>query len=488
MHQSRQANLLHIIAAGVWSLAFVGTNAWAQRESNPNVVLIVADDLGYGELGCYGQKWIQTPAIDRLAAEGIRFTQFYCGSPVCAPSRCVLLTGKSPAHAYIRDNRDPTGMEDLRTKYGWEFPGQYPIPEDEVTIAELFKSKGYATAAIGKWGLGHVGTSGAPNVHGFDLFFGYYCQRHAHNHYPRFLWRNAEKIEYPGNDGVSRSGSVYSQDEFAREALKFIRDHRSEPFFLYLPLIIPHLSIQVPEVELETYRRMIPEEDYQHTAYLKHPTPRAGYAGMITRMDRDVGAIVDLIEELGLAEDTLIVFTSDNGPTYNRIGGSDSDFFESTAGMRGRKGSVYEGGIRVPLIARWKNHIPAGTTTDAVAAFWDIVPTFCEIGNIKPPQTADGVSLVSILDTGKGIPQRRYLIWEFAGYGGQQAIRMGDWKGVRIDLTKGNRQLQLFNLKTDPFEKHNVSANHPNLVNQMKSFLASDRTSSPLFPLFDNDK
>lgn len=311
----------------------VGTVRAAPRR--PNIIYMLADDLGYNELGCYGQRRIRTPHIDSLAAEGVRFTDHYSGSPVCAPSRCVLMTGKHSGHAYIRGNGNPDGpkFDALRERYGCKFPGQYPIPPDEVTIAEVLKGRGYATGAMGKWGLGHWGTTGDPNAQGFDLFYGFNCQVHAHNHYPRYLWRNGVKEALPGNDRTL-TGETYSQDLIVKEALGFIRTNRDRPFFLFMPFIIPHLSIQVPESSLAEYRGRIPEASHKHHGYLKHPFPRAGYAAMVTHMDRGVGEIMALLKELGLDDDTLVVFASDNGPTYGRLGGSDSEFFES-AGASG---------------------------------------------------------------------------------------------------------------------------------------------------------
>ena len=349
--------------------ALVNLNAWVTNAADrPNIIYLLADDLGYAELGCYGQQWIKTPHIDRLAAEGIRFTQHYSGNAVCAPSRCCLMTGKHPGHAYIRSNGDPKHLGHLKKKYGWEFPGQNPIPASEITIAEMLKQKGYATAAIGKWGLGHFGTSGDPNKQGFDLFYGFNCQRHAHNHYPRFLWRNSIKETLPGNDRTL-SGKTYSQDKFTEAALEFIRENKDKPFFLYVPFAIPHLSIQVPEESLAQYKGKIPEADYVHRGYLKHPFPRAAYAAMVSHMDRDVGKITALVKELGLDEKTLIMFSSDNGPAFNRLGGSDSDFFKSAGSFLGLKGSLYEGGIRVPRVARWPGKIKPCTVSDYLSAF-----------------------------------------------------------------------------------------------------------------------
>jgi len=448
--------------------------------ARPNIIYILADDLGYNELGCYGQKYIRTPNVDRIAREGIRFTQHYAGSPVCAPSRCVLMTGKHSGHAYIRNNGNP--KERKRPGGPLYFPGQNPIPESETTVAELLKTQGYATAAIGKWGLGYEGSSGDPNRQGFDLFFGYLCQVHAHNHYPRFLWRNGEKVMLDGNDRTL-TGKHYSQDMFIAEALGFIRENKNRPFFLYLPFIIPHLSIQVPEETLNEYKGVIPEEDYDHHGYLEHPYPRAGYAAMITHMDRGIGRIMDLVRELGLDEDTVIMFSSDNGPTYNRLGGSDSDFFESAGPFRGLKGSLYEGGIRVPMVARWPGRIAPGTTSAHLSAFWDVLPTLCEIGGADVPNSIDGISFLPTL-FGRGEQlEHDYLFWEFPGYGGQQAVRLGDWKGVRQNINKGNTAVELYNLEEDIGETNDVAGEHPDMVTRIETVMRTGRTESELFPL-----
>jgi arylsulfatase A len=457
----------------------------AQQQRAPNIVLIMADDLGYRELGCYGQKWIQTPHIDRIAREGIRFTQHYAGNAVCAPSRCSLMTGKHSGHAYIRNNGDPNGLEDLKQKYGWEFPGQNPIPDGEITIAEMLKQKGYATGAMGKWGLGHFGTTGDPNKQGFDLFYGFNCQRHAHNHYPTFLWRNDQKEILPGNNRTLY-GETYSQDKFTEVALEFIEANRERPFFLYLPFAIPHLSIQVPEESLAKYQNLIEEEEYVHKGYLQHPTPRAGYAAMIDHMDRDIGKIMAKIEELGLDDDTLVIFTSDNGPTYDRLGGSDSDFFRSAGELRGLKGSLYEGGFRVPLVARWPGKIPGGQTSELLSASWDMLPTCAAVAGVDAPQGIDGISMLPTL---LGRPQRQaehdYLYWEFAAYGGQQAMRRGVWKAIRQNMLRKNStplKIELYNLAEDPGEQHDLAAQHGDLVEQFSADMAQVRQPSPLFP------
>ncbi len=476
--------LLSIVVAALIGLESIAVHAETEK---PNVIFILADDLGYAELGCYGQKWIKTPHIDSLAERGMRFTQFYSGNAVCAPSRCNLLTGKHPGHAFVRDNQNPPGMEALRKEQGWEFPGQWPIPDEEVTIAEMLKEQGYATAAIGKWGLGHFGTSGDPNKQGFDLFYGFNCQVHAHNHYPKFLWRNGQKEILPGNDRTL-NGETYSQDKFTEVAMEFIGEHKDQPFFLYLPFAIPHLSIQAPQKSLAEYKDTIPEEEYEHRGYLKHPYPRAGYAAMITHLDRDIGRIVELVEQLGLAEKTLIVFTSDNGPTFNRLGGSDSDFFQSAGTFRGLKGSLYEGGIRVPLVACWTGKIGASTSSDHVAALWDVMPTLAELADARQPEKSDGTSFAPTL-FGKPSNQAKaeFLYWEFPGYGGQQAVRRGDWKAVRQGLLRTKHpdaiQTELYNLADDPGEKQNVAAEQPQIVAELEAIMHAQHVPSKAFPI-----
>jgi len=452
-----------------------------QKKKKPNIIFIMADDLGYGELGCYGQKIIQTPNIDKLASDGKIFTQHYSGSPVCAPSRCVLMTGKHTGHSYIRNNGRPKGRK--HNPEQGVFAGQNPIPESETTIAELLKKQGYATAAMGKWGLGFIGSTGDPNKRGFDLFYGFNCQVHAHNHYPRFLWRNNKKQTLDGNNRTL-SGEQYSQDLLIKEAKQFINDNQNHPFFLYLPFIIPHLGIQVPEDSLHDYKDKIPEEKYKHRGYLEHPFPRAGYAAMITHMDKGIGEIMALLKKLGLDEDTIVVFTSDNGPAYKRLGGTDSDYFDAKGPLRGYKGDLYEGGIRVPFIARWKGRIKPGTSSEHVCAFWDVMPTICEITNTSPPTGIDGISFLPTLLGNKGQKNHDYLYWEFPAYGGQQAVRFEDWKAIRTGLKKqkSNTSVQLFNLKDDIGEKNNVVDAHPEIVKRAKEIMKTARNESELFP------
>jgi arylsulfatase A len=442
----------------------------------PNVIFIMADDLGYAELGCYGQQKIRTPVLDQLAADGMRFTQHYCGNPVCATSRCVLMTGEHSGHAFIRDNREV------------QPEGQYPIPDGEVTIAELFHQAGYVTGAMGKWGLGPPASTGDPLRQGFDRFFGYNCQRHAHNYYPRYLWDDDQRINLEGNDR-GLTGAQYAPDLCTEQELAFIRANRDRPFFLYVPTIVPHLAIQVPEDSLAEYRGLWDDPPYEGGhGYLPHPAPRAGYAAMVTRMDRDVGRILDLLEELGLSERTIVVFTSDNGPTYDRLGGSDSEFFHSAGPLRGLKGSIYEGGIRVPMIARWPGRIPAGATSDFVSAFYDWMPTLMDLIG-KPeltPAESDGVSIAPTL-LGREQPRQEFLYWEFHGYGGQQAVRRGDWKGVRQNLLRRNQEpdlsIELYNLADDVGESQNVADEHPDVVAGIERIMREQHTPSQEFPI-----
>ncbi len=484
-------NFMKYIGLGLSAAAFGGCNTDGLAKSvirdkstakKPNIIFIMADDLGYGDLGCYGQRWIKTPNIDRIRREGMKFTDFYAGSPVCAPSRCTLMTGMHTGHAYIRGNGNPPGRKKLRGNPEW--PGQNPIPANTVTIAKLLKKQGYATAAIGKWGLGYHGSQGDATNQGFDLFFGYNCQIQAHNYYPRWLWKNDKKIMLKGNDR-GLTGKQYSQDLFIGEALSFIRQNKTKPFFLYLPFTVPHLSLQVPEDSLDQYKGKIPETPYKHrSGYLKNPYPHAAYAAMITRMDKGIGQIMALVKQLGLDDDTIIFFTSDNGPTFERLGGADSTFFDSAGPFRGRKGSVYEGGLRVPMVVRWPGHIKPDSTTHLISALWDVMPTLCDLAHCNCPDNIDGISFAPTLLGRAQQKKHKFLYWEFIAYGGSQAVRMGKWKGVRTGLRKKNTDtsIQLYNLETDKGEQHNVSAQHPDMVRQIKQIMLTQHTKSKLFP------
>ena len=444
------------------------------NQRSPNVLLVITDDLGVGEVGCYGQTRIRTPHIDALAADGLRFTQGYSGSCVCAPSRCTLLTGYHTGHSAIRDNKElrPTGQE--------------PLPEQSITIATVLKQRGYATAAIGKWGLGPPGSVGDPGKHGFDLFFGYLCQRHAHNHCPSHLFRNGEVVALPGNkdkwdDGVI-VGGAYAPDLFREEALSFIRANREQPFLLLFATPVPHAALQAPEESLAKYRGKFAETPYDGgKGYLKHPEPRAAYAAMVSRMDADVGVLLAELRYLGLERDTIVIFTSDNGPTFN--GGTDSAYFESTGGLRGLKCDLYEGGIRVPLVVRWPGVTPRGAVSDAVTANWDWFPTLAAACGVDPsrlPKDLDGVDITPQLRGGRAQPRRPHLYWEYHAGGGWQAVRLGDWKGVRRQAKKQPYgEIELYDLAHDPLEQRNVAGEYPKICAEIRSVMAM-RTRSPV--------
>ncbi len=431
-----------------------------------SVLLIVADDLGWGDLGCYGQTKIRTSAIDALAREGMRFTQAYAGAPVCAPSRCTLLTGQHTGHAAIRDNKELAPE------------GQQPLPASVPTIASLLQPRGWATALIGKWGLGPPGSEGDPACHGFEHFFGYNCQRAAHTHYPSWLYRDHERIELEGNEENKLASRTYAPDLMREEALAFLGRNAARPFFLVYATTVPHVALQVPGDSLVEYQGAFPETAYDgRQGYLAHPTPRAAYAAMITRLDRDVGRLLDELERLGRSQDTLVILTSDNGPS--NAGGVDAKFFDSTGGLRGLKGQLFEGGIRAPLIVRWPGKVRAGSVSSWPCANWDLLPTLAEACGVEAPRAIDGVSLVPVL-TGAGEPQREYLYWEHADNGGWQAARIGDWKAVRRNTKKNvPGAIELYDLARDPGETKDLARQHPELVRRAREiFLA--RTESPI--------
>lgn len=447
--------------------------ASAKGGRKPNIVYILADDLGYAEVGCYGQTKIRTPNIDKLAIDGMKFTQHYSGNPVCAPSRCTLMTGLHTGHAQVRNNMQVGGKE------GWELGstigGQWPLEAGTITIARILKDAGYTTGAFGKWGLGRVGTTGEPNKQGFDHFYGYICQRQAHTYYPNHLWHDGQ-IEWIEANKDGKEGA-YSHDLIAAEALKFVRANKDRPFFLYVPFTIPHAALQVPEDSLAEYRGLWPDPPYTgDKGYFPHPNPRACYAAMVTRMDRSVGQIMALLKELALDDNTLVIFTSDNGPTFN--GGTDSAFFESAKPLRGLKASVYEGGIRVPYIARWPGRIKKNTTSEHISAFWDFLPTCCELIGVEPPPGIDGISMLPTL---LGQPRRQkkheYMYWELNG---QQAIRMGKWKALRL---KPDKKIELYDLDKDIAESQDLAQDNPELIAKMDEMFKTVRTESDVFPL-----
>jgi arylsulfatase A-like enzyme len=478
-----------------------GTPHPAPAAARPNIVFILADDLGYGDIGCYGQTRIRTPNLDRLAAQGLRFTTHYSGQNVCAPSRCVLMTGKHPGHTYIRENRG--GL-------GGDAEGQEPVPAGELTLPLALKRLGYTLGAFGKWGLGPVGSTGDPLRQGFDRFFGYNCQAVAHNYYPTHLWDNDRRLplnnprfsphqKLPAsadpNDPASYApfrGQDYAPDLIGDQARRFLRDNRDRPFFLYYPTTVPHLALQVPEDSLADYAGVFPEEPYTGSrGYLPHRTPRAAYAAMITRMDRDVGRLLDLLRDLDLERRTLVIFTSDNGPLYDRAGGTDAEFFNSAAGFRGRKGSLYEGGIRVPCIVRWPGRIRPGQVSDRVTGFEDWLPTLLDLIGARRhiPPGIDGLSFAPTL-LGRKQPPRPFLYRESPGYGGQQSIRAGDWKAIRTNLNPGPRAansrpgaLELYDLARDPGETNNLAARQPEVLDRLRRQLERQHVPSAIWPI-----
>ncbi|MFO0965802.1 MAG: arylsulfatase [Gemmataceae bacterium] len=437
------------------AVAGVAPGASAEPARKPNIVFILADDLGYGDLGCYGQKKIKTPNLDRLAKNGMRFTQAYAGSTVCAPSRCSLMTGKHTGHATVRGN------------------ALIPLRADEVTVAAILQRAGYATALIGKWGLGEPGSSGVPTRQGFDYFFGYLNQRHAHNYYPDHLWRNEEKVPIEGNvveKGVAVKRAQYSHDLFTGEALRFLDKNKEKPFFLYLAYTIPHANNEAGKLGMEVPS----DEPYSKEPW---PQPQRNHAAMITRLDRDVGRLLEKLRELGLENDTIVFFTSDNGP--HREGGGDPTFFNSSGPLRGIKRSLHEGGVRVPMIVRWPGKVAAGATSDHVWAFWDFLPTAAELAGADTPKDSDGVSVVPTL-LGKGKQRlHEFLYWEFHEGGFQEAVRMGDWKAVRPKL---GAALELYDLARDLGEEKNVAASHPDVIARIETLLRTARTESADWP------
>ena len=464
----------------------------------PNIIYILADDLGYGELGVYGQKIIETPNIDALAKNGMLFTQHYSGAPVCAPARCVLLTGQHTGHAHIRGN-DEWGARgkvwDYEAMFNDPFlEGQRPLPDSIITIAEILKMAGYQTGAVGKWGLGAPTTEGVPNKQGFDFFYGYNCQRQAHTYYPMHLWKN-EKRDLLDNKMVAPHSNLlkdadpnnsasyadfklnnYAPDNMHREALKFMEKNKGQPFFLYYASPIPHLPLQAPQRWVDYYRNKLDEEkSYTGKSYFPCQYPRATYAGMISYLDEQVGDLINKLKKMGVYENTLVIFSSDNGPTYT--GGADTEFFESadpfiTAKERG-KGWVYEGGIRVPMIAAWPEKIKAGSQTEHISCFYDVMPTICDLIGEPIPVSTDGISFLPTL-LGQKQNEHEYLYWEFPAYTGQQALRFGKWKAIRKGLKNGNLHIELYDLENDIQEQKDISSDNPELIKKIKTIFAAE--------------
>ncbi len=449
------------------------SGVWSQTKSSvslPNIVFILADDLGYGDLGVYGQKIIKTPRIDRLAREGMRFLNFYAGTTVCAPSRSSLMTGQHTGHTYIRGNKEAKPE------------GQLPLGEWVETFPQLLQKAGYTTGAFGKWGLGMVGTTGDPNKKGFDVFYGYNCQRQSHSYYPDHLWHNSKRIELQGNSSKSRL--QYAPDLIQQQTLAFISDNKDRPFFLFVPTILPHAGLEGPEDEYyKMYNGRFDETPFipKGGSYAPSTTPRATFAAMVTRLDAYVGQILDKLEAEGLADNTIVLFSSDNGA--HQEGGADPAFFNSSGGLRGVKRDLYEGGIRTPMIVRWPGKIKKGSRSSHQGAFWDIMPTFLQIAGQPPSQHTDGISFLPTLLGKKDQLRHPYLYWEFHEGGGRQAVRTGNWKGVRLDVSKNaDGPIELYNLKTDPTEKKNVADRHPDIVAKMAAYMKDAHRPSSLFP------
>ncbi len=466
MHFNRRSFLKTTGAAAI-SITLAGQ--CGPEFKRPNIIYILADDLGYGDLGCYGQENIKTPNLDKLAAEGMRFTDHYAGSTVCAPSRCCLMTGLHTGHARIRGN------------------GRVPLKPDDVTVADLLHGVGYATGLVGKWGLGEASTTGIPNEQGFDFFYGYLNQIRAHNYYPTFLWRNQEKVELDNEvvyakegyaQGIGSAAMVraeYSHDLFTREAFDFVERHKNGPFFLYLAYTIPHANNESHLVD----RHGMEVPDYGVYKDKDWPEAQKGHAAMISRMDRDIGQLVDELKELGVDDNTLVMFSSDNGP--HSEGGFDPAFNNSNGPLRGIKRDLYEGGIRVPMIAWWPGKIKAGSTTDLPSAFWDILPTCAQLAGAPVPNEIDGISFVpTLLGHSGDQKQHEYLYWEFHWWQPtRQAVRMGRWKGVRNTPTA---EIELYDLKTDISEEKNVADQHPDIVKQIEEIMRTAHEESENWP------
>jgi arylsulfatase A-like enzyme len=467
-------------AAGGIAAVLSGCESGLRRaygQERPNIVYILADDLGYGDLGCYGQKDIRTPNLDRMAREGMVFTQHYSGSTVCAPSRSCLMTGQHTGHTPVRGNKE------------YQPEGQHPLPAESVTVAEVLKRAGYTTGAFGKWGLGYPGSEGDPNNQGFDEFYGYNCQRYAHNYYPYFLRHNDKKVMLAGNEG--KKTEQYAPDLIQEQTLKFIEANKDNPFFLYVPNVIPHAELLVPEDEIvKSYRGQFAEKpykgvddgrSYKRGGYGSVETPRANFAAMVTRLDRYVGEILDRLRQLGLDKRTLVMFTSDNGP--HGEGGANPKYFDSSGGLRGMKRDLYEGGIRVPMIARWPGKIKAGSGSEHISAFWDVMPTLAELAGADAPDNIDGISFVpTLLGQKQKQKEHEYLYWEFHERGGKQAVRKGKWKAIRLQVKRDpDGPLELYDLQKDPQEKNNVASQHPDIVDRMAQIMREAHVDSDVF-------
>jgi len=449
----------------------------AQQGRKPNIVFILADDLGYGDIQPYGQKLVQTPNLNRLAKEGMKYTQFYAGTSVCAPSRSSLMTGQHTGHTPIRGNKEVLPE------------GQVPIPASTITIAEVMKSAGYTTGLFGKWGLGFPGSEGDPLKQGFDKFYGYNCQGEAHRYYPTHLWDNSTRVELEGNDSLRRA-VTYAPALIQQKALQFIDDNKSKPFMLFLTYTLPHAELLVPDDSLfQMYKGRFAEKPYHgndygdkagRMGYASQQYPHAAFAAMVTRLDMYVGQVMKKLKALGLDDNTLIIFTSDNGPHWE--GGADPDFFNSGGGLGGAKRDMYEGGIREPFIVKWNGKVKPGTINNYVGAFWDVLPTLAQITNQPVPAAIDGISFLPSMN-GRKQQGHDYLYWEFHEGGGKQAVRFGQWKCIRLNVDDPSKTtISLYDLKKDKEEKHDVAAQHKDITDKAIKLINEAHTNSKEFP------
>jgi arylsulfatase A len=461
-------------------LSFVAVGCCATNPKGegrkPNVIFILADDLGYGDLSCYGQTHFQTPNIDQLGKEGMKFTHFYAGSPVCAPSRSTLLTGLHTGHTPIRGN------------LGVKPEGQFPLSDTLFTLPLMFKKAGYVNGAFGKWGLGFPGSTGDPLNQGFDEFFGYNCQTLAHNYYPDHLYHNREKVVLNENSGTQKG--IYSAALIHQKALDFIVQNKDTSFFLFIPTVLPHAELVAPNAQMNKFRgRYLPEKVYEGVdsgpkyrkgPYGSQPESHAAYVAMVDLLDQQVGEIEALVKKLGLDNNTIIVFTSDNGP--HREGGGDPDYFDCNGPFKGYKRDLFEGGIREPFIVKWPGSVTAGSTSQHIAAFWDVMPTFAKILNINIPTKTDGISFYPTLINFANQPEHPFLYWEFYEMNGRIAVLKGDWKYIKYEVAT-EPVVMLFNIKDDVGEEHNLALQHPEIVKELDSLATMSHVPSPDFTM-----
>jgi arylsulfatase A len=477
--KSVATNITRVFIIGVLFITVTVNAQTTVKSKQPNIIFILADDLGYADLSCYGQQKTETPNIDQLAKKGMRFTQFYAGTSVCAPSRTSFMTGLHTGHTVIRGNKS------------FDPEGQTPLPDSVITIANLLQKKGYNTAAFGKWGLGYITTSGDPNKKGFDQFYGYNCQSLAHNYYPDHLWNNHERIDIPENE---TKDIIYSADKIHEQAMQFISEQKKEkPFFLFLPYTLPHGDVMVPHDSVYSYyikkfneKPLSPPANPKKGKISFEPYPHAAFAAMISRLDKYTGEVLSAIRKKGLEENTLVIFTSDNGP--HKENGGDPEYFDNNGIYRGIKRDLYEGGIRVPFIAYWKGKIKPGVT-DLPAVLWDMYPTFQQLSGMPVSTNIDGISIVSALLQNGAQKQHDHLYWEFHENNGRQAVRWKNWKAVKLNVNNvAQTVLELYDLSIDPSEKNNLAAKFPDIVQKMEAMIKMDHVSNRDWPLLPAEK